>query len=103
MPGIALDFSGIISSNGTPSENYKSEGRHEPNQCQCTLFVWVRVLKEYIILTKVDDLATDGSTIREIRLSLQGQLESAGVISLLSNVLNITTYSYYCSKVIEHM
>lgn len=48
------------------------------------------MLKEYIILTKVDDLATDGGTIREIRLSLQGQLENAGAISLLFNGLNIT-------------
>lgn len=36
-------------------------------------------------------------------VSVQGQLGTACAISLLSNSLNITTYSYYCCEVIEHM
>lgn len=103
VPGIALDFAGINCSNDSPLENTNQRAGTNWTNVIALYLVWICVLKEYIILTKVDDLATDGGTIREIRLSLQGQLESAGAISLLSNGLNITTYSYYCSKVIEHM
>ena len=66
--------------------------------------VWVCVLKEYIIQTKVGDLETNAVTIREIRLSLRAQLETACAIFPLSNGLNTTTYSFFLFlKVIEHM
>lgn len=103
VPGVALDFPRINRSNGAPWKITNQRWGTNWTNVIALYLVWVCVLKNYIILTKVDDLGTNEGTITAIRLSLQGQLETACTIFLLPNGLNITTYSYYCFKVIEHM